>query len=70
MYSNNIVNFQVSTTILNACTKKKGWKLIEFTKYLTLIILFNITHSLAHIKLFQVLIYIGNNSIEQSFVYA
>ena len=24
MYSNNIVNFQVSTTILNACTKKSG----------------------------------------------
>ena len=28
MYSNNIVNFQESTTILNACTKKV-WKLIE-----------------------------------------
>ena len=28
MYNNNIVNFQVSTTILNACTKKSGnlWK--------------------------------------------
>ena len=24
MYSNNIMNFQVSTTILNACTKKSG----------------------------------------------
>ena len=24
MYSNNIVNFQESTTILNACTKKPG----------------------------------------------
>ena len=24
MYSNNILNFQVSTTILNACTKKSG----------------------------------------------
>ena len=24
MYSNNIVNFQDSTTILNACTKKSG----------------------------------------------
>ena len=32
MYSNNIVNFQQSTTILNACTKK-GWKLIEGTTY-------------------------------------
>ena len=28
MYSNNIVNFQESTTILNACTKKV-WKLID-----------------------------------------
>ena len=33
MYSNNIVNFQESTTILNACTKKV-WKLIEFTTYI------------------------------------
>ena len=24
MYSNNILNFQSSTTILNACTKKSG----------------------------------------------
>ena len=32
MYSNNIVNFQESTTILNACTKK-GWKLIECTTH-------------------------------------
>ena len=24
MYNNNIVNFQESTTILNACTKKSG----------------------------------------------
>ena len=30
MYSNNIVNFQESTTILNACTKNV-WKLIEYT---------------------------------------
>ena len=30
MYSNNILNFQESTTILNACTKKV-WKLIEGT---------------------------------------
>ena len=33
MYSNNIVNFQESTTILNAC-KKKVWKLIEGTTYI------------------------------------
>ena len=32
MYSNNIVNFQESMTILNACTKKV-WKLIEGTIY-------------------------------------
>ena len=32
MYSNNIVNFQESTTILNACTKKV-WKLIKCTTY-------------------------------------
>ena len=33
MYSNNTLNFQVSTTILNACTKNV-WKLIECTTYL------------------------------------
>ena len=32
MYSNNIVNFQESTTISNACIKKI-WKLIEGTMY-------------------------------------
>ena len=32
MDSNNIVNFQESTTILNACTKKV-WKLIECPTY-------------------------------------
>ena len=32
MYSNNVLNFQESTTILNACTKKV-WKLIESTTY-------------------------------------
>ena len=36
MYSNNIVNFQVSTTILNACTKKV-WKLIEYTTYVLIV---------------------------------
>ena len=29
MYSNNILNFQESTTILNACTKKKVWYLLK-----------------------------------------
>ena len=33
MYSNNILNFQESTTILNACTKNV-WKLIKGTSYL------------------------------------
>ncbi len=32
VYSNNLVNFQVSTIILNACTKTV-WKLIECTTY-------------------------------------
>ena len=32
MYSNTILNFQESTTILNTCTKK-DWKLIECTTY-------------------------------------
>ena len=35
IYSNNILNFQESMTILNACTKKV-WKLIEGTSYLFL----------------------------------
>ena len=34
MYSNNVLNFQESTTFLNACTKKV-WKLIECPAYLT-----------------------------------
>ena len=34
MYSNNIVNFQESLTILNVRTKKKVWKLIEGTTYI------------------------------------
>ena len=33
MYRNDILNFQESTTILNACTKK-DWKLIEDTVYI------------------------------------
>ena len=32
IYSNNILNFQESTTILNACTRKV-WKLIEGSTY-------------------------------------
>ena len=33
MYSNNIVNFEESRTILDACTKKNVWKFIEGTTY-------------------------------------
>ena len=33
MYSNNILNFQVFTTILNACTKKSG-NLLNTTRFL------------------------------------
>ena len=37
IYSNKILNFQESTTILNACTKKKkARKLIECTTYVDL----------------------------------
>ena len=32
MYNNNILNFQESTTILNACTKKV-WKPLVYTSY-------------------------------------
>ena len=42
MYSNNILNFQESTTILNACTKKSGnllkaphtWEQINYEKFI------------------------------------
>ena len=35
IHSNNILNFQKCTTILNACTKKV-WKLIEGTMYMNI----------------------------------
>ena len=37
MYSNNILNFQESMTILNACTKKKVRKLVEGSLYICMI---------------------------------
>ena len=40
MYSKNILNFQVSTTILNAHTKKV-WKLIVCTSYINHCLFFN-----------------------------
>ena len=39
MYSNNILTFQESTTILNACTKTV-WKHIEGTTYIGYIRIF------------------------------
>ena len=33
MYSNNILNFQESSKILNGCTKKKSLDIIEATSY-------------------------------------
>ena len=48
MYCNNILNFQVSMTILNACTKKV-WKLIEGTTYIYIYIYIYI-YPLIHIK--------------------
>ena len=33
MYSNNIVNFQESTTILNALQEKSGYLLIHHVQY-------------------------------------
>ena len=44
MYSNNILNFQESTTVLNACTKKVC-KLIERTSYVSIIYLSLRKHS-------------------------
>ena len=32
MYNNNIVNFQESTAILNACTKKKAGNLLNASR--------------------------------------
>ena len=48
MYSNKILNFQESTTILDACTKV--WKLIECTTYInsTLNILIYILYGIVH----------------------
>ena len=57
MYSNNIVNFQESITILNACTKK-GWKRIEFTTH---------THTHTHTYIYiYIYIYIYTNFVEHN----
>ena len=54
MYSNNILNFQESTTILNACTEKVG-KLIEGTTYIcinTYIHIYMYIHTHKHICMY------------------
>ena len=71
MCSNNIVNFQESTTILNACTKKV-WKLIEYAMYIYIYIyiyisikvslsIYNLDHKLEEKDL---LIFVGSGSLE------
>ena len=57
IYTNNILNFQESTTILNAYTKKV-WKLIECTTYIQLAILLRIID------------FIGSQSVFFFFVFA
>ena len=47
MYSNNIMNFQESTTKLNACPKKV-WKLIECTIYIYNSALSNLQSLICH----------------------
>ena len=49
MYSNKILNFQESTTILNACTKKV-WKIIEGTTYIWNIYIYN--HEISWLAVF------------------
>ena len=60
MYSNNILNFQESTTILNACTEKV-WKLIEFTMYIHIhihIYIHKYTNIYIHSSIYNIYIYI------------
>ena len=69
MYSNNIVNFQESLTILNACTKKV-WKLIEFTTYhsLFLSVFINITLFLIlfELTLYHLLFFLSTWQLKES----
>ena len=51
MYSNNILNFQESTTILNACTKKKSGNLLNVPHIYNLLIYF-VDNSLCETELF------------------
>ena len=50
MYSNNILNVQMSTTILKTCTNK-GWKLIECTTYIIVQRTVPISLSVIHLQL-------------------
>ena len=56
MYSNNILNFQESTTILDACTKKSGN--IEFTTYIYIYIYIYVVNSMFPDFFVQAYIYI------------
>ena len=55
IYRNNIVNFQESMTILNACTKRV-WKLIECNTYIYIL---TCTHTHTHIYIY-IYIYMYN----------
>ena len=58
MYSNNIVNVQESTTILNTCTKKV-WKLIEGSTYLICnIYIYIYIYIYMYIYIYKIYIYI------------
>ena len=57
MYNNNILNFQASTTILNACTKKSGNLLSHHVTFLKALI------GLHTVKWFHVLLCNTNNLI-------
>ena len=53
MYSNSIVNFQVSTTILNACTKKSGNLLNSPRIYIYIYICTHIKFAYIHIYIYM-----------------
>ena len=66
MYSNNIVNCQESTTILNACTKKSGNLLKAPRIYMVgcLVLFYGISTLVGYLMLDSVYIYIYIYSIE------
>ena len=60
MYSNNILNFQESTTILNACTKKSGNLLNAPCTYIIFFFFLNLQRS----KTFRQLTLIGHSQTQ------